>query len=131
MREIMKLTAPHPLHQRKSWLICFPVFCCLALSSCSENRRLAAELKELKTVEIELGTESSAASALATESYRKVKELEKSQQGDDRIVEEAEAKAEVLKKRIAYLQSAIKAANEQSDKLNTQTTQYKVKHLGN
>ncbi len=127
----MKLSFSTSLHHSKIACLGVAMLGCLPLTSCSENRRLAAELKELKTDQVELTTESTAINSQAADSYRKMHELEKSQQGDDRAVADAEAKAEVLRKRIAYLQSAVKAANEQSDKLNTQTTQYRVKYLGN
>lgn len=101
----------------------------LCITACSDSRKLDLEIKELKTTEVELITESNAISAQVTDSHRKLVEVERSLRGDDKDVAEAQHKVDQLKGRLSYLQSAIKAANEQSDALNAETTKYKIKYL--
>ena len=47
-------------------------------------KKTGAEIKELKAVEVELTTESTAISAEVADSHRKLLEVERSLRGDDR-----------------------------------------------
>ncbi len=109
-----------PLH---CWL-----FCVLGLTSCSENQRLTSELKELQTREIEGITEVTAVNAQLADTKRRMTEFSKRQLSPQDIAE-AEAKAAKLKQRLEYLLSATKAANEQTERLSGEITQYRIKYI--
>ncbi len=101
----------------------------LMLTSCSDTRRLEAELKELKTREVELTTESTRLEAEAFNSQRRLGETERGVRGNEREATLADTKTFQLKTRLEYLQAATKAASDQSDALNSDTTRYKAKYL--
>ncbi len=97
--------------------------------ACTDNRRLESELKELRTNEIELNTETEALGAAVGESTRKLKETEKTLRGEEQEMANLTRKVDRLKSRLDYLKAATKAANEQSDALNSDVTKYRINYL--
>jgi predicted nuclease with TOPRIM domain len=120
--ETIHRTLPTP----RLWLLALAG---LMLTSCSDTRRLAAELKELKTREVELTTESTRLEAEAFNSQRRLGETERGMRGNEREASLSDTKTFQLKTRLEYLQAATKATSDQSDALNSDTTRYKIKYL--
>jgi predicted nuclease with TOPRIM domain len=120
----------HPIHRSRHIAHCLVVALAgILVTSCSDNRKMSAQINALKTREVELTTESEAVSAELGEINKKIKEVERGQRDLQREASVAEIKTRQLKTKLDYLQAATKAANEQSDVLNAETTKYKIKYL--
>lgn len=101
----------------------------LSLCACSDTQRLEADLKALKTSEIELQAQLAKVSLELTVSRTTLKQLEKaSRQGADGVSQDT--KLGKLQTQLTYLQSASQSVAEQTKSLEENLAAYQAKYLG-
>jgi chromosome segregation ATPase len=86
-------------------------------------------MKELKIKEIEMNTRATAINSEIAAKRKSYLELEKDLRKDEEIIATSKAKKEQLTQRLDYIQACAKAASEQADKLNLETSAYKGKYI--